>query len=103
MTEVLIPLMAGVGLYATYVVLQNRTRLMEQEVAEDTHLSKNRLAPRKTPLNVFTAYVDPATALHDKNTEEYTLAIAREGATFDGNFRQDLRSGHGLAPVAGIY
>ena len=95
----LIPLMAGVGAYAVYSVLSNRTRLVEQEVERESPV----VAPKKLPRDVWTAYIEPKDAVWDVNNEEYTFKVAREGQSLDGRVRQDIQVRHGKAPVAGIY
>lgn len=95
----LIPFMAGVGAYALYTILDNRTRLMEQQVQQDVPI----VSPKKLPRDVWTAYIEPKDAVWDVNTDEYTFKIAREGNSLDGRVRQDIQVRHSKAPVAGIY
>lgn len=103
MTEAMVPVAAGVLLYGAYKVLENRTRLEEQDSERRVSERRVMMQPTKRPKDVFTHYVDPATAVWDVNTDSYTFSVLNEGQTFDGNVRQDIRSGHGRAPVAGIY
>lgn len=103
MTEMMVPVAAGVLLYGAYKVLENRTRLQEQDSERRVSERKGMPQPTKRPRDVFTHYVDPSTAVWDVNTDSYTFAVVDEGHTYDGNVRQDIRSGHGRAPVAGIY
>lgn len=99
----MVPVAAGVLLYGAYKVLEGRTRIQEQETQEKVAHPGAKVVTQRRPKDVFSHYLDPATAVWDVNTEEYSFTILNEGQTYDGNVRQDIKSGHGRAPVSGIY
>ena len=99
----LIPVVGGIAAYAVYSILNNRTRLVEQQTAKESTSPKKKTLSKNIPTDVFTAYLDPVDAIWDVNNEEYTFKVAREGESLDGRMRQDLAVQRSKVPVAGIY
>jgi len=100
MSELLIPLAAGVGVYAVWNALSRKTLLTEQQTEGEHHPPPRQRFQR----DVFLAHLAPDQVLDDVNHQEVTYRVHQQGETMEGNVENViLTHGGGKVKLGALY